>query len=268
MRLDKYLFKKGWCESIAKAAALVMAGRVYVGGCRAESAGQSINEAADVSIKEENKYVSRGGLKLEKALQVFKLNLAGKVCMDIGASTGGFSDCMLQNGAAKVYAVDVAYGQLAWQLRCNSRVVNMERCNIRNITQKDIQEKIEFFSVDVSFISLRHIFAVLPGISTAKAEGVCLVKPQFEAKREQVGKNGVVKDKAVHAQVIQKVAQNAQAAGFDVKNIDYSPITGPKGNIEFLMHLQKQSPAVAALPDVLPLVNAAHKSLFKGEAGA
>ena len=209
-------------------------------------------------------YVSRGGLKLEKAMQVFPMRPDGKVCMDIGASTGGFTDCMLKNGAVKVYAVDVGYGQLAWSLRTDERVVNMERTNIRNVTPDMLGDKIAFFSVDVSFISLKHIFPVADTICTPDAVGVCLVKPQFEAGREKVGKKGVVRDKAVHEEVIERIITFALENGFSVHHLEYSPIKGPEGNIEYLVHIEKSDEAIKEESvDIHAVVEAAHGELDK-----
>ena len=209
-------------------------------------------------------YVSRGGLKLEKAMQCFPLAPRGKVCMDIGASTGGFTDCMLQNGAVKVYAVDVGYGQLAWSLRTDERVVNMERTNIRNVTPDMLAEPVEFFSVDVSFISLHHIFPVAQAITTPDAMGVCLVKPQFEAGREKVGKNGVVRDPATHREVLHNAMGYAAANGFVVRGLDFSPVKGPEGNIEYLMFVQKsEQPGVLDDSVAEQVVAASHSSLDK-----
>ena len=202
-RLDQYLVQHGRSRSRERAKAMIMAGVVYVNGQKADKAGDMVKEDAVVEVRGHDiGYVSRGGLKLEKAMQVFPLSPRGKVCMDIGASTGGFTDCMLQNGAAKVYAVDVGYGQLAWSLRTDPRVVNMERTNIRNVTPDQLDDPIAFFSVDVSFISLHHIFPVARAVTTPDAVGVCLVKPQFEAGRAKVGKNGVVRDPATPREVL------------------------------------------------------------------
>ncbi|MEG0167697.1 MAG: TlyA family RNA methyltransferase, partial [Ruthenibacterium sp.] len=240
VRLDQYLFQHNMVPSRERAKALIMAGIVYVNDEKSDKAGNQIAEDAIVEIRGHDiQYVSRGGLKLEKAMQVFPLTPNGKVCMDIGASTGGFTDCMLQNGAVKVYAVDVGYGQLAWKLRCDERVVNMERTNIRHVAPEDLNDKIAFFSVDVSFISLKHIFPVAQKITTADAEGICLVKPQFEAGREKVGKKGVVREAETHCEVIENASLFAMQNGFSVIGLDYSPIKGPEGNIEFLIHVQK-----------------------------
>ena len=240
IRLDQYLVQHGLIQSRERAKAMIMSGVVFVNEQKVDKAGEMIKEDAKVEVRGHDiGYVSRGGLKLEKAMQCFPLTPNGKVCMDIGASTGGFTDCMLQNGAVKVYAVDVGYGQLAWSLRTDERVVNMERTNIRNVTPDMLEEPIEFFSVDVSFISLHHIFPVAQAITTPDAMGVCLVKPQFEAGRSQVGKKGIVKDPAVHLEVIQNAAGYALENGLVPQAITFSPISGAKGNIEYLMHLRK-----------------------------
>ena len=210
------------------------------------------------------KYVSRGGLKLEKAIELYNLDLTGKVCMDIGASTGGFTDAMLQNGASKVYAVDVGYGQLAWKLRTDERVKNMENTNIRNVTLDMLDEPIDFFSVDVAFISLKHIFPVAFAVSTSDVEGVCLVKPQFEAGREKVGKKGVVRDSAVHREVIENVIGYANENGFYVHNITFSPIKGPEGNIEFLIRISKNPEGETVTEeDIVNIVSRASRQLNK-----
>lgn len=218
--------------------ALIMAGLVYVNGQKAEKAGATLPDAPLVEIRgNDNPYVSRGGLKLEKGLKVFSVSPKGRACIDVGASTGGFTDCLLQHGARRVYAVDVGYGQLAWSLRNDERVVVMERTNIRNIDPTDIPDKIDLFTSDVSFISLYHVFSSLSNIIADGCEGICLVKPQFEAGKEKVGKNGVVKDIDTHIDVLNKVAGYALEFEYSVLDMDYSPIRGPKGNIEYLMHL-------------------------------
>lgn len=263
IRLDQYLVQHGLIQSRERAKAMIMAGVVYVNGQKADKAGDMVKEDAVVEVRGHDiGYVSRGGLKLEKAMQVFPLSPKGKVCMDIGASTGGFTDCMLQNGAAKVYAVDVGYGQLAWSLRTDPRVVNMERTNIRNVTPDQLEEPIAFFSVDVSFISLHHIFPVAQAVTTPDAVGVCLVKPQFEAGREKVGKNGVVRDPATHREVLVKAMGYAAANGFAVRGLDFSPVKGPEGNIEYLMFVEK-STAPAALDEeaAAAVVAASHQAL-------
>ena len=264
-RLDVLLVEKGLAPSREKAKAIIMAGIVYVDGNKEDKAGTTFPENAVIEVKGKTlPYVSRGGLKLEKAMQCFPLTPNGKVCMDIGASTGGFTDCMLQNGAVKVYAVDVGYGQLAWSLRTDERVVNMERTNIRNVTLDMLAEPVEFFSVDVSFISLHHIFPVAQAITTPDAMGVCLVKPQFEAGREKVGKNGVVRDPATHREVLHNAMGYAAANGFVVRGLDFSPVKGPEGNIEYLMFVQKsEQPGVLDDSVAEQVVAASHSSLDK-----
>lgn len=263
IRLDQYLVQHGLIQSRERAKAMIMSGVVFVNEQKVDKAGEMIKEDAKVEVRGHDiGYVSRGGLKLEKAMQVFPLTPAGKVCMDIGASTGGFTDCMLQNGAVKVYAVDVGYGQLAWSLRTDERVVNMERTNIRNVTPDMLAEPIEFFSVDVSFISLHHIFPVAQQITTETAAGVCLVKPQFEAGREKVGKNGVVRDPATHREVLHNAMGYAASNGFTVRGLDFSPVKGPEGNIEYLMFVEKSSaPSVLGDEQVDQVVAASHSTL-------
>ena len=262
-RLDVLLVKRGLAESREKAKAIIMSGIVYVEDQKEDKAGTTFDENAKIEVRGSTlKYVSRGGLKLEKAMTHFGVTLDQKVCMDVGASTGGFTDCMLQNGAVKVYAVDVGYGQLAWSLRTDERVVNMERTNIRYVTPEDLAEPIEFFSVDVSFISLHHIFPVAQRITTPDAMGVCLVKPQFEAGREKVGKNGVVRDPAVHREVLHNAMSYAAENGFVVRGLDYSPVKGPEGNIEYLMFVQKSDqPAVLDDEAAAQVVAASHTTL-------
>jgi 23S rRNA (cytidine1920-2'-O)/16S rRNA (cytidine1409-2'-O)-methyltransferase len=260
-RLDAILVEKGLATGRDRAKALVMAGLAYVDGERADKPGLMLPETANVELRgERQKYVSRGGYKLEKAINAFGINLSGKICMDIGASTGGFTDCMLQNGAKKVYAVDVGYGQLAWQLRTDERVTVMERTNIRYVTRQHAPEPLEFISVDVSFISLK---LVLPAAKELLAEGgemVCLIKPQFEAGRGSVGKKGVVRDNTVHVSVITDITENALKKGFTVLNLGYSPIKGPEGNIEYLMHLKW--PGSGVLPcNIAELVEESHAAL-------
>ncbi len=239
-RLDAAVAARGLTESREKAKALIMAGSVYVNGQKESKAGREVLPNDTIEIRGGTlPYVSRGGLKLERALQVFPLDLDGKLCLDVGASTGGFTDCMLQNGAAKVYAIDVGYGQLAWKLRNDPRVVNLERTNFRYVTREQVPEPIDFASADVAFISLRLILPVMYDLLRADGEAVCLVKPQFEAGREKVGKHGVVRDPAVHQEVILSVASFAADLGFCVRGLDHSPIKGPEGNIEYLLYLQK-----------------------------
>lgn len=263
IRLDQYLVQHGMIQSRERAKAMIMSGVVFVNEQKVDKAGEMIKEDAKVEVRGHDiGYVSRGGLKLEKAMRVFPLTPRGKVCMDIGASTGGFTDCMLQNGAAKVYAVDVGYGQLAWSLRTDARVVNMERTNIRSVTPEMLAEPVEFFSVDVSFISLHHIFPVAQAVTTPQATGVCLVKPQFEAGREKVGKNGVVRDPATHREVLRSAMDFAAANGFAVRGLDFSPVKGPEGNIEYLMFVEK-SDAPCVLPEETAeqVVRASHETL-------
>lgn len=262
-RLDVLLTERGLLDSRQKAQATIMSGIVFVNGQRVDKVGTAVANDALIEIRGTTlPYVSRGGLKLEKAMQTFPLTLTGKICADIGASTGGFTDCMLQNGAVKVYAVDVGYGQLAWSLRTDERVVNMERTNIRNVKPENLAEQIEFFSVDVSFISLHHIFPVAQAITTPDAMGVCLVKPQFEAGREKVGKNGVVRDPATHREVLHNAMGYAAANGFAVRGLDFSPVKGPEGNIEYLMFVQKSGePSVLDDSVAEQVVAASHSTL-------
>ena len=264
-RLDVLVVERRLADSREKAKAIIMAGNVFVNGQREDKAGSMFDVTSQIEIHGVTmKYVSRGGLKLEKAMTHFDISLEGRVCMDVGASTGGFTDCMLQNGAVKVYAVDVGYGQLAWSLRTDERVVNMERTNIRNVTLDMLAEPIEFFSVDVSFISLHHIFPVAQAITTPDAMGVCLVKPQFEAGREKVGKNGVVRDPATHREVLHNAMGYAAANGFVVRGLDFSPVKGPEGNIEYLMFVQKsEQPGVLDDSVAEQVVAASHSSLDK-----
>ena len=239
-RLDVLLVKKNLAESREKAKAIIMSGIVYVDGQKEDKAGSTFEETAQIEVRGNTlKYVSRGGLKLEKAMTHFGATLDGKVCMDVGASTGGFTDCMLQNGAAKVYSVDVGHGQLAWSLRNDERVVCMEKTNFRYLTREDIQDDLDFASVDVSFISLSKI--LLPARRLLKDHGqmVCLIKPQFEAGKEKVGKKGVVREQSVHQEVIEKIYTLADILGFQILGLEYSPIKGPEGNIEYLIHIEK-----------------------------
>ena len=264
-RLDVLLVERGLATSREKAKAMIMAGEVLVDNEREDKAGSMFPEEVEIVLKGKPlPYVSRGGLKLEKAMKNFNLTLDGKVCMDVGASTGGFTDCMLQNGAVKVYSVDVGHGQLDWKLRNDPRVVCMERTNIRYVTAEDLAEPIEFFSVDVSFISLHHIFPVAQRFTTPAAMGVCLVKPQFEAGREKVGKNGVVRDPATHREVLHNAMGYAAANGFVVRGLDFSPVKGPEGNIEYLMFVQKsEQPGVLDDSVAEQVVAASHSSLDK-----
>jgi 23S rRNA (cytidine1920-2'-O)/16S rRNA (cytidine1409-2'-O)-methyltransferase len=261
--LDQYLVQHGLIQSRERAKAMIMAGVVFVDEQKVDKAGELISDEAKVEVRGHDiGYVSRGGLKLEKAMQVFPVSPDGKVCMDIGASTGGFTDCMLQNGAVKVYAVDVGYGQLAWSLRTDPRVVNMERTNIRNVTPDALQEPVQFFSVDVSFISLKHIFPVARAVTSADAAGVCLIKPQFEAGREKVGKHGVVREPETHREVICAAMGYAAANGFCVKGLDFSPVKGPEGNIEYLMYvLRSDAPEMLPPSAAAAVVEASHAAL-------
>ncbi|HBA48054.1 MAG TPA: TlyA family rRNA (cytidine-2'-O)-methyltransferase [Lachnospiraceae bacterium] len=241
-RLDVILTSLGLAESREKAKAVIMSGNVYVDGQREDKAGAMFDpEKRVIEVKGNSlKYVSRGGLKLEKAVDVWDLSLEGKVCMDIGASTGGFTDCMLQGGAVKVYAVDVGHGQLAWKLRNDDRVVCMEQTNFRYMRREEIQDELDFASVDVSFISLTKI--LIPARELLKSGGqmVCLIKPQFEAGRDKVGKKGVVREASTHREVISRIVDYADMIGFNVLHLEYSPIRGPEGNIEYLLHLEKR----------------------------
>ena len=238
-RLDVLMVQRNLAESREKAKALIMSGIVYVNGQKEDKAGTSFEETVQIEVRGNTlKYVSRGGLKLEKAMSRFGVQLAGKVCMDVGASTGGFTDCMLQNGAVKVYAVDVGHGQLAWKLRNDDRVICMEKTNIRYVTPEDIGDRIEFSSIDVSFISLTKVLGPVKQLLTDNGQVVCLIKPQFEAGREKVGKKGVVREKSVHLEVIEMVSDYARSIGFGILGLEFSPIKGPEGNIEYLLYLQ------------------------------
>lgn len=239
-RLDILLVKRNLAESREKAKAVIMAGNVFVDGEREDKAGSTFSPDAEIEVRGHVlPYVSRGGLKLEKALAVFDVDVKDKVCTDVGSSTGGFTDCMLQNGAKKVYAIDVGRGQLDWKLRQDPRVVCMEKTNIRYVTPEDIGEPVDFSSIDVSFISLTKVLEPIRNYLRENGQIVALIKPQFEAGREKVGKKGVVRDPAVHREVILKVAGYAQQIGFGVMELDYSPIRGPEGNIEYLIRLKK-----------------------------
>ena len=247
-RLDVALFERGFAESREKAKALIMAGQVYVNNQKALKSGDTVKEGDCLEVRGEKlPFVSRGGLKLQKAVDVFGVEIQDCVCMDIGASTGGFSDCMLQHGAKKVYAIDVGYGQLAWKLREDARVVNLERTNFRYVTHEQIPEEIDFASVDVSFISLRLIVPVMRTLLKNGGRAVCLIKPQFEAGRENVGKKGVVRDQSVHVQVVSDIVQFLLDTGFSVLSLDYSPVKGPQGNIEYLVLVEKTDDAQSLL---------------------
>lgn len=264
-RLDVLLVSRGLAPSREKAKTMIMEGNVFVNNNREDKAGSTFADDCKIEIHGNTlKYVSRGGLKLEKAMTHFGITLDGKVCMDIGASTGGFTDCMLQNGASKVYSVDVGYGQFAWKLRQDPRVVCMEKTNIRYVTPEDIDDALDFASVDVSFISLTKVLGPARALLKDNGQMVCLIKPQFEAGREKVGKKGVVRDKAVHEEVINKVIDFALEIGFFIHNLEYSPIKGPEGNIEYLVYIEKTNEAVKEESvDVHAVVEAAHGKLDK-----
>lgn len=266
-RLDVLLVQRGLAPSREKAKAMIMEGNVYVNNQKEDKAGANFDVEVPIEVRGNTlAYVSRGGLKLEKAVNHFDLSLDGLVCMDIGASTGGFTDCMLQNGAAKVFAVDVGYGQFAWKLRQDPRVVCMEKTNIRYVTPEDIGEALDFASVDVSFISLTKVLPAAIELLKDEAEMVCLIKPQFEAGREKVGKKGVVRDKNVHLEVIEKVISFATEIGFSVLHLEFSPIKGPEGNIEYLVHLKKNGLGeIAGTVSPAQIVEDAHGSLDKPE---
>ena len=266
IRLDVLLVQTGLCESRERAKALIMAGQVYIDNQKCDKAGMMVPSETSAEIRGETlKYVSRGGLKLEKAMQTFPIRLSGKVCMDIGASTGGFTDCMLQNGAKQVFAVDVGYGQFAWKLRNDPRVVNMERTNIRYVTPEDIGEPIDFASIDVSFISLRLVLPVAKALLAANGEIAALIKPQFEAGREQVGKKGVVKDPKIHLDVIKNILSFAKSIGLSAAGLTYSPIKGPEGNIEYLAFFQNTDQGVTVSEDqIQSVVKASHTQLSLG----
>ena len=264
-RLDVLLVQKGLAPSREKAKTMIMEGNVFVDNQREDKAGTFFDPSVNIEIHGNTlRYVSRGGLKLEKAMAQFGITLDDKVCMDIGASTGGFTDCMLQNGAKKVYAVDVGYGQFAWKLRQDPRVVCMEKTNIRYVTPEDIGDALNFASVDVSFISLTKVLGPAKELLKDGGQMVCLIKPQFEAGKDKVGKKGVVRDPAVHKEVIERVILFAKSIGFGIMHLDYSPIKGPEGNIEYLVHIVKDAEAESQeVIDVEAVVAAAHGELDK-----
>lgn len=264
-RLDVLVVKQGLAESREKAKAMIMSGDIFINGQREDKAGSMFLEDVVVELRgKPMKYVSRGGLKLEKALLEFDLSLENKICMDIGASTGGFTDCMLQNGAIKVYAVDVGYGQFAWKLRQDERVVCMEKTNIRYVTIDQIGEPLDFASVDVSFISLTKVLPAANLLMNEGGELICLIKPQFEAGRDKVGKKGVVREPETHLEVIQKIIDFSIENGFSVHNLSFSPIKGPEGNIEYLIHLKKETVAtINEGVDAQDIVQKSHASLDK-----
>lgn len=251
-RLDVLLVNGGFAPSREKAKVIIMSGKVFVNGQREDKAGSTFDpEKSTIEVKGSTlRYVSRGGLKLEKALQEFPLTVDGKICMDIGASTGGFTDCMLQNGAKKVYSVDVGHGQLDWKLRNDERVVCMEKTNFRYMQPQDIEDVLDFASVDVSFISLTKILIPARRLLSSQGEMVCLIKPQFEAGRDKVGKKGVVRDKKVHEEVIRKIVVFARMIGFSVLDLAFSPIKGPEGNIEYLIYIRKNTDMDAEIAEL------------------
>lgn len=261
-RLDVLLVKQGLAESREKAKAVIMAGEVFVDNQREDKAGQTFPVTAKIEVRgKKMKYVSRGGYKLERAMEVFPIVLKDKVCMDVGSSTGGFTDCMLQNGARFVYAIDVGTNQLAWKLRQDERVKSMERTNIRYVVPEDIGEPVDFVSVDVAFISLTKVLAPVKALMKEDGQMVCLIKPQFEAGREKVGKKGVVRDKKVHKEVIETVMNHALSLGFHILGIDHSPIRGPEGNIEYLLYMENSTVTDENKMDVAALVERAHEVL-------
>ena len=266
-RLDVLLVKRGLAPSREKAKAIIMSGIVFVDNEREDKAGTTFDEKVNIEVRGKTlKYVSRGGLKLEKAMDVFGVKIEGITCMDVGASTGGFTDCMLQNGAVKVYSVDVGHGQLAWKLVQDDRVICMDRTNIRYVTPDQIDDVLDFASIDVSFISLTKVLLPVKNLLKENGQIVCLIKPQFEAGRENVGKKGVVRDKKVHVQVIEKVIEYAMSIGFKILNLDYSPVKGPEGNIEYLLYLQNngEAPVVDEIcVDPVKVVEDSHVTLDK-----
>ena len=265
-RLDVLLVKRGLAVSREKAKAVIMAGNGYVDNQKEDKAGTMFQDTVNIEVRGSTlKYVSRGGLKLEKAMSHFDVVLENKICMDVGSSTGGFTDCMLQNGAVKVYAIDVGHGQLDWKLRNDPRVVCMEKTNIRYVVPEDLQEAADFSSIDVSFISLTKVLLPVYHLLKADGEVVCLIKPQFEAGREKVGKKGVVREPKVHEEVIEKVVDYAKSIGYATLHLEYSPIKGPEGNIEYLLHLKKKVDDLPedTLLDIKETVANAHKELDK-----
>ncbi len=260
-RLDQLIFERGFTESRERAKTTIMSGLVFVNGQRVDKPGTAVDPEAELEVRGEAlPFVSRGGFKLDKALKVFPVDPAGKVCIDCGASTGGFTDVLLQHGAAKVYAVDVGYGQLAWKLRTDARVVNLERCNLRYVTEEQIPEALELAVMDVSFISIKLVLPAVSRLLKPGADYICLIKPQFEAGREEVGKKGVVRDVRVHERVVREILDFAPSVGLSVLGLDFSPIKGPEGNIEYLCYLKNgryPSPEI----DVAALVAASHEAL-------
>ncbi len=265
LRLDVALVENGLCESREKAKAYIMAGQVYVNGQKSLKAGATVKSEDKLEIRgKQMPFVSRGGLKLQKAVDSFGVKLNDCICMDIGASTGGFTDCMLQHGAKKVYSIDVGYGQLAWKLRTDERVVNLERTNFRYVTRENIPDEIDFASVDVSFISLKLIVPVMRELLKQGGEAVCLIKPQFEAGRDKIGKKGVVRELSTHIEVIQTITEFIFESGFDILNLDFSPVKGPEGNIEYLIYIKKSdSPINLLTRSFEETVKASHDALDK-----
>lgn len=264
-RLDCALVSRGFAESREKAKAIIMSGIVYVNNQKCDKAGDTVKPDDNIEVRGETlKYVSRGGLKLEKAMKSFNIALDDYICADIGASTGGFTDCMLQNGAKKVYSIDVGYGQLAWKLRTDERVVNLERTNFRYVTREQVPDELDFASVDVSFISLSLIIPVMRALLRDGGRAVCLIKPQFEAGKENVGKKGVVRDKNVHIAVIDKIINIVKENEFSLLGLDFSPIKGPEGNIEYLCYIEKNdSPSIAEY-NAVDVVDASYNALKEG----
>lgn len=261
VRLDQLVYEQGHTESRERAKTTIMAGLVFVNGQRADKPGMAVSPDVQLEVRGSAlPFVSRGGYKLDKALKVFPVDPAGKICLDCGASTGGFTDVLLQHGAKKVYSVDVGYGQLAWKLRTDERVVNLERTNLRYVTEEQIPEPIELAVMDVSFISTRLVIPAVHRLLLPDADYICLIKPQFEAGREEVGKKGVVRDSAVHEHVVREILDFAQAEGFSVLGLDYSPIKGPEGNIEYICHLRNCAGQSKEF-DVAAVVKASHEAL-------
>lgn len=262
-RLDVLVFHRGFAQSREKARLMIMEGTVYVNNQKSDKPGTCYETDAKIEVKDNKaKYVSRGGFKLERAINQFGISLGGLTCMDVGASTGGFTDCMLQNGAELVYCVDVGYGQLDWNLRNSPKVINLERTNVRYIDKSLITQEVNFFSVDVSFISLTVVLPVIRKIISSHGKGVCLIKPQFEAGRNKVGKNGVVREISTHIEVINKICEFCLDNGFSVLNLDYSPIKGPKGNIEYLLFIEKsETPTISSDINVDNTAKTSHEVL-------
>ena len=264
-RLDAELVARGIIQSREQAKAAIMAGQVYVNNQKADKAGEPVTAEDKIEFRGENlKYVSRGGLKLEKAMELYGFKLDSKICMDVGASTGGFTDCMLQKGATKVYSIDVGYGQLAWKLRQDERVVNLERTNVRYITNEQVPDTVDFVSIDVSFISLGLVIPVLVPFLSDEAMMVCLVKPQFEAGKDKVGKHGVVRDPATHMEVLERAVGFAKNAGFGIVGLEFSPIKGPQGNIEYLMVLTRKDPELSVSSEEIKETSILTKSTVTG----